>query len=112
MQVVKNLRTGASCCSYCCLEVRERFTHPMLHEEIMGVSSDHTACCHSGMNKGLRSRVHSSSTRRMHNGVGLDGEVTSSGSNISSPSEGVSEGVSTDIVHRLQSILNIWLKLP
>jgi transposase len=107
MKVVKDLRTGASCCPYCCLEVGERFTRPMLHEEIMGVSSDHTACCHSGMNKGFRSGVHSSSTSGMYNGVRCSRysrHIPREGSNISSPSEGVSEGVSTDIVHGLEGV--------
>jgi hypothetical protein len=104
MEVMKNLRTGASCRTNRCFEMRERFTSSMLGEKVVDLSRNHPPGSHSGMDKGLGSRVHSSSTSCMPNSVGLDREVTSSGSSIPGDSKGVSDRVGTDVVHGLEGV--------
>jgi hypothetical protein len=104
MEVVKNLRTGASCRTNRCFEMRERFTSSMLGEKVVDLSRNHPPGSYSSMDKGLGGGVHSSSTSCMPNSVGLDREVTSSGSSVTSPGERVSDRVGTDVVHGLESI--------
>jgi hypothetical protein len=104
MQVVEDLRTGASRSSNSRLEVCERFTSSVLHKKIMHLACYHAACRHSGVYERLGSGVHSSSTSSMTNGVRLNREVTSSGSSVTSPGEGVNKRIGTDVVHGLEGV--------